>query len=196
MRAGGCGVNYADGGGRSRECRRGDRGVAPPERRGDRGATARGGDFLVEDNCAVERKALRDFAASVIAGRLFKQTAALAAGARRGVVVIEGTTSNGRTAGRVAGSVAGGADYRGGVLWAGRVAGGRRRGCSLTLEGRSNGTPTARCGGPATARKESALASFSFCKDCRASGPSARGGCWNTLDPWKAWRWHWPQNWP
>ncbi len=40
----------------------------------------------MEDNCAVERKALRDFAASVIAGRLFKQTAALAAGARRGVV--------------------------------------------------------------------------------------------------------------
>ena len=51
------------------------------------------GDFLVEDNFAVERKTLRDFAASVIDGRLFKQTAALAAGARRGVVVIEGTTS-------------------------------------------------------------------------------------------------------
>ena len=47
----------------------------------------------MEDNCAVARKALRDFAAAVIAGRLFKQTAALAAGARRGVVVIEGTTS-------------------------------------------------------------------------------------------------------
>ncbi len=51
------------------------------------------GDFLVEDNFAVERKALRDFAASVIDGRLFKQTAALAAGARRGVIVLEGTAS-------------------------------------------------------------------------------------------------------
>jgi ERCC4-type nuclease len=54
------------------------------------------GDFLVEENFAVERKALRDFAASVIDGRLFKQTATIAAGARRGVIVLEGTASSAR----------------------------------------------------------------------------------------------------
>lgn len=51
------------------------------------------GDFLVEENFAVERKTLRDFAASVIDARLFKQAAALAAGARRGVIVLEGPAS-------------------------------------------------------------------------------------------------------
>jgi DNA excision repair protein ERCC-4 len=51
------------------------------------------GDFLVEDNFVVERKTLRDFAASVVDGRWFKQTAAIAVGARRGVVVLEGTPS-------------------------------------------------------------------------------------------------------
>lgn len=51
------------------------------------------GDFLVEDNFAVERKTLRDFAASVIDGRLFKQSAAMAVGTRRGVMVLEGTAS-------------------------------------------------------------------------------------------------------
>ncbi len=48
------------------------------------------GDFLVEGNFAVERKTLRDFAASVIDARWFKQAGALAAGARRGVIVLEG----------------------------------------------------------------------------------------------------------
>jgi len=51
------------------------------------------GDFIVENNFAIERKTLRDFAASVIGGRWFKQTAAIAVGARRGVIVLEGTTS-------------------------------------------------------------------------------------------------------
>jgi ERCC4-type nuclease len=49
------------------------------------------GDFLVEENFAVERKTLKDFAMSVIDGRWFKQTAALAMGMRRGVIILEGT---------------------------------------------------------------------------------------------------------
>ena len=53
----------------------------------------------MEDNYAVERKSLRDFAASVIDGRLFKQSAAMAVGTRRGVLVLEGTAS---TAGELA----------------------------------------------------------------------------------------------
>ena len=47
------------------------------------------GDFLVEGNFAVERKTLRDLSASVIDARLFKQAAQLAAGARRGVLILE-----------------------------------------------------------------------------------------------------------
>ena len=50
------------------------------------------GDFLVEDNFIVERKTLRDFAASVIDGRLFRQAAALAREGRRGVLMLEGRT--------------------------------------------------------------------------------------------------------
>lgn len=49
------------------------------------------GDFLVEDRFAVERKTLTDFALSVIDARLFKQAVALAQGARRGVLILEGT---------------------------------------------------------------------------------------------------------
>jgi len=49
------------------------------------------GDFLVEENFAVERKTLADFSASVIDARWFKQAAAMAVGARRGVIVLEGT---------------------------------------------------------------------------------------------------------
>jgi DNA excision repair protein ERCC-4 len=52
------------------------------------------GDFLVDDNFAVERKTLRDFAASVIDARLFKQAVAIVAGARRGVIVLEGTATS------------------------------------------------------------------------------------------------------
>jgi ERCC4-type nuclease len=51
------------------------------------------GDFLVEERFAVERKTLRDFAQSVIDARLFKQAAALAQGARRGVLILEGTVA-------------------------------------------------------------------------------------------------------
>ncbi len=48
-------------------------------------------DFIVEDRFAVERKTLPDFARSVIDARLFKQAAAMAEGARRSVLILEGT---------------------------------------------------------------------------------------------------------
>jgi DNA excision repair protein ERCC-4 len=49
------------------------------------------GDFLVGDRFVVERKTLVDFAQSVIDARLFKQAAALGNGARRGVLILEGS---------------------------------------------------------------------------------------------------------
>ncbi len=52
------------------------------------------GDFIVEDRFAVERKTLADFARSVIDARLFRQAAALAQGARRGVLILEGTAGD------------------------------------------------------------------------------------------------------
>ena len=52
------------------------------------------GDFLVEGRFVVERKTLRDFAASVNDGRWFRQGAAMAADVRRAVVILEGTTTN------------------------------------------------------------------------------------------------------
>ncbi|OHE89322.1 MAG: hypothetical protein A3G75_00675 [Verrucomicrobia bacterium RIFCSPLOWO2_12_FULL_64_8] len=48
------------------------------------------GDFVVEDRFTVERKALADFAQSVVDARLFKQAAALAEGSRRGILILEG----------------------------------------------------------------------------------------------------------
>jgi ERCC4-type nuclease len=48
------------------------------------------GDFLVEDDFAIERKTLRDFAGSVLDARLFRQAAALAGGERRGILILEG----------------------------------------------------------------------------------------------------------
>jgi DNA excision repair protein ERCC-4 len=51
------------------------------------------GDFLVEDLVIVERKTLRDFAASVIDARLFRQSAAMATGARRAVLILEGAST-------------------------------------------------------------------------------------------------------
>jgi len=50
-------------------------------------------DFIVEDRFAVERKTLADFAQSVIDARLFKQTAAIVASGRRGVLILEGTVA-------------------------------------------------------------------------------------------------------
>jgi ERCC4-type nuclease len=51
------------------------------------------GDFWIEDDFVVERKTIRDFAISLVDGRWFKQCSAMAAGPRRGVVVLEGTMS-------------------------------------------------------------------------------------------------------
>ena len=56
-------------------------------------------DFLVEGSFAVERKTLRDFAASVIDTRLFKQAARLAQNGRRAILILEGTLSGDGNAG-------------------------------------------------------------------------------------------------
>jgi ERCC4-type nuclease len=50
----------------------------------------RTGDFVVAGRFVVERKTLRDLAASVIDRRLFKQAARLAVAAERGVIILEG----------------------------------------------------------------------------------------------------------
>jgi DNA excision repair protein ERCC-4 len=52
------------------------------------------GDFLVQDSFAVERKTLRDFAASTVEGRLFRQAAALVTMERRSVLILEGTLAD------------------------------------------------------------------------------------------------------
>jgi DNA excision repair protein ERCC-4 len=52
------------------------------------------GDFLVQENFAVERKTLRDFAGSIVDGRLFKQAASMVTMARRGVLILEGTLAD------------------------------------------------------------------------------------------------------
>jgi DNA excision repair protein ERCC-4 len=49
------------------------------------------GDYLVNGVCLFERKTLRDFAASIIDGRLFSQASRLAAGLLRAAVILEGT---------------------------------------------------------------------------------------------------------
>lgn len=56
-------------------------------------------DFIVEDRFAVERKTLADFAQSVVDARLFRQTAALARGTRRGVLILEGTAADANAVG-------------------------------------------------------------------------------------------------
>lgn len=50
------------------------------------------GDYLLDDRLLVERKTLRDFAVSVVDGRLFRQASQLAGEARRGIVLLEGTS--------------------------------------------------------------------------------------------------------
>ena len=49
------------------------------------------GDYRVQRRVLVERKRAADFAASLIDGRLFRQTAALAAGPDRAVLLLEGS---------------------------------------------------------------------------------------------------------
>ncbi len=49
------------------------------------------GDYQVENRVIVERKTLKDFAISIIDGRLFKQMIRLASSTLKGVLVLEGT---------------------------------------------------------------------------------------------------------
>ncbi len=53
-------------------------------------AELRTGDYLVPDRAVFERKTIRDFAQSVIDGRLFQQAGRLAGATIPGIVVIEG----------------------------------------------------------------------------------------------------------
>jgi DNA excision repair protein ERCC-4 len=49
------------------------------------------GDYLVDDRLLFERKALNDFALSLIDGRLFRQMTRLAGSKHKGVLILEGT---------------------------------------------------------------------------------------------------------
>lgn len=49
------------------------------------------GDYLVDDRLLFERKALNDFALSLIDGRLFRQMIQLAGSKHKGVLILEGT---------------------------------------------------------------------------------------------------------
>jgi DNA excision repair protein ERCC-4 len=55
------------------------------------------GDFVVEGQFVVERKTLRDFAQSLVDGRLFRQASRLAQSPLRRVLVLEGTSEDLRT---------------------------------------------------------------------------------------------------
>jgi len=52
------------------------------------------GDYQVDNRVIVERKSLKDFALSIIDGRLFKQMIRLANSTSLGVLVLEGTVSD------------------------------------------------------------------------------------------------------
>jgi DNA excision repair protein ERCC-4 len=52
------------------------------------------GDYQVENRVIVERKTLKDFAVSIIDGRLFKQMIRLANSTFTGVLILEGTVSD------------------------------------------------------------------------------------------------------
>jgi ERCC4-type nuclease len=52
------------------------------------------GDYQVDNRLLVERKTLKDFAVSIIDGRLFKQMIYLASSKSEGVLIIEGTVSD------------------------------------------------------------------------------------------------------
>ena len=52
------------------------------------------GDYQVDNRVIVERKTLRDFAISIIDGRLFKQMIRLANSNSMGVLILEGTASD------------------------------------------------------------------------------------------------------
>jgi ERCC4-type nuclease len=52
------------------------------------------GDYQIENRIIVERKTLKDFAISIIDGRLFKQMIHLANSKSKGVLILEGTVSD------------------------------------------------------------------------------------------------------
>ncbi len=52
------------------------------------------GDYQVEGRGVVERKALKDFAVSIIDGRLFEQMIRRANAALKSVLILEGTTGD------------------------------------------------------------------------------------------------------
>jgi DNA excision repair protein ERCC-4 len=52
------------------------------------------GDYQIDNRLLVERKTLRDFAISIIDGRLFKQTIHLASSRLKGVLILEGTSKD------------------------------------------------------------------------------------------------------
>ncbi len=52
------------------------------------------GDYQIGKRVIIERKTLKDFAISIVDGRLFKQMIYLANSKSKGVLILEGTTSN------------------------------------------------------------------------------------------------------
>jgi len=52
------------------------------------------GDYQIDNRLLVERKTLKDFAISIIDGRLFKQMIRLASSKSEGVLILEGTASD------------------------------------------------------------------------------------------------------
>jgi DNA excision repair protein ERCC-4 len=52
------------------------------------------GDYQIDNRVIVERKTLKDFAVSIIDGRLFKQTVRLANADFKGVLILEGTAGD------------------------------------------------------------------------------------------------------
>lgn len=52
------------------------------------------GDYRIDNRVTVERKALSDFAISIIDGRLFKQTVRLADSHLKGVLILEGSSKD------------------------------------------------------------------------------------------------------
>ena len=52
------------------------------------------GDYQIDNRLIVERKSLKDFAISIIDGRLFKQMVRLANSMSEGVLILEGTVSD------------------------------------------------------------------------------------------------------
>jgi DNA excision repair protein ERCC-4 len=52
------------------------------------------GDYQIDSRAIVERKTLRDFAVSIVDGRLFKQTIRLANSGLMGMLILEGTSGD------------------------------------------------------------------------------------------------------